>query len=392
MPPVPKINLEGKTIVLVSSESWGSVFVSKHYYALELSKKNRVIFVNSVNLPSSFKNLFTVPAVLKKTEIPGIETIDYGNPLPRLNRWPYMVQRWAFKRVIKRIKQLINTSDEKLIIWNFDLSRFIYLPDWGARRTIGHVVELLNHDFFKDKYKYRVKMLDSADVILTIADLIKEEIREALPHREVYFINHGAAISQYQESIRNRICKLPGKNSIKAAYVGNFQVSFNFELLESLAINYPFVDFVLIGPVGSSNLGTQKPGIGQAIGALEKMPNIFFLGQVPAKELMSYLIVVDINLVLYDEKFARGHCNPHKLMSYFYAGKVIVSSFIDQYKNRPNLVMMVRKNEEFESLFGNVVANLNFYNSAAQQKVRVEYAEEHDYTRLITHVEDILNY
>jgi hypothetical protein len=46
------MELSGKNILLISPESWGQNHVSKHHYATELSKNNKIYFLNP---PSSKK-------------------------------------------------------------------------------------------------------------------------------------------------------------------------------------------------------------------------------------------------------------------------------------------------------------------------------------------------
>ena len=40
------MKLEDQPILVVSNEPWGEVWFSKHNYAFELSRKNRVLFVD----------------------------------------------------------------------------------------------------------------------------------------------------------------------------------------------------------------------------------------------------------------------------------------------------------------------------------------------------------
>jgi hypothetical protein len=106
--------------------------------------------------------------------------------------------------------------------------------------------------------------------------------------------------------------------------------------------------------------------------------------------LKDYLSQIDINLIIYADGFHAGHCNPHKLMSYFYFGKVTVSSFIDEYKSRTDLIRMTNRNSEFPKLFNQVLKNLVFENSDEKMENRKEFAQFHSYESIILKIERAL--
>jgi hypothetical protein len=377
--------LKEKKIILISSEAWGDVFVSKHHYASFLSEQNEVYFINPPSLPWRLKSLFRVPVQIREIH-KGLRVIDYGNPLPLMARLPFSLQKFAQALVIAAIMKKIRLKKADLV-WSFDLKRFYNLQNWPADKRLFHAVELIDHPFFIRDAPYRHQVLKSADFVISIADIITAQA--SIWNANVKQINHGIDISKFNSFEKS--VDLPGKGKIKAGFVGNFQVSFDFGLLKQLANENPDVDFIMIGPKNISNLGELDTKVVENIEATEKQENIYFLGKVKSDDLPAYLKAIDINLVIYGDEFTEGHCNPHKLMSYFYFGKVTVSSYIDQYKKEPELIQMVRFNRDLPSLFSKVLRNLESFNSPELQKKRYQFAQKHDYKILIDRISQHIN-
>ena len=82
--------------------------------------------------------------------------------------------------------------------------------------------------------------------------------------------------------------------------------------------------------------------------------------------------------------------NPHKILEYLSTGKVVVTHYIDQYKDRSDLIEMVRSNVDLPSLFSKVVANVEVYNTISKVIARKLYAQENTYTNQLSKIETIL--
>ena len=52
------------------------------------------------------------------------------------------------------------------------------------------------------------------------------------------------------------------------------------------------------------------------------------------------------------------HSNLHKIMEYLGSGKVTVTSWVDEYKYYPDLVVMSKSNLDLPTLFEDVLDNL----------------------------------
>ena len=367
--------MDSKTILLISPENWGKNFVSKHHYANYLAKEHQVFFLQN---PEGWKPTNVLKRKLVQQPIKEYLTlIHLPNQMMRLNTLPETVQRQVYTQQAKEIhKQLGIPSFD--IVWSFDPHKYWDLRMWNADLHIYHTV-----DFHPDS-QFEEKTCKSADLVIGVADLIIEEIIGY--HPRTFKITHGADIDNFQKSNKHKV-RLPGSNSIKAGYVGNFHRHIDYPLLHSLAEYHQNVDFVMIGPFDPNNLNRKEMIEQEWLQKFYALPNVYFTGSVPSHELMNYMLNFDISLVLFDDAKARIHCNPHKMMGYYYAGNVVISSFIDEYKDKPKeLIQMTQKNEELPGLFQKVLDNLEEFNKPGLRSLRRNYAEENSYDKQINKI------
>src|SRR5215216_5648547 len=74
------MKLVNQNILIISNEPWGNIWYSKHNYANELSKKNKVFFLNPP-MPFKFSNFLNFK--IKEEKVSDTLTIlQYSNLLP----------------------------------------------------------------------------------------------------------------------------------------------------------------------------------------------------------------------------------------------------------------------------------------------------------------------
>lgn len=371
--------MNDKVILIISSEPWGDVYVSKHHYANYLSRNNKVYFLNPPSIPWNLNSLFNIPVSIREIQ-KGLNVIDYGNPIPLIFKNPKFMQDLAHKWIIKAIKTII-PEKEIDIIWSFDFKRFYNLQEWKARLVLFHAVELVDHQFFVKDAPFRHEVLQSSDLVVSIAKMITQQ---AKPWNDnILHLNHGVYLNEKKSSTE---INLPGNNKQKAGFIGNFQITFDFDLLEQLANENQDVDFIMVGPKGKSNLTSVKNAAQDRIEALETKENVFFIGKIAPSEISNYLSAFDYNLILYKDGYHDGHCNPHKTMSYFLSGNPNICTFIDEYSDRADLIKMSIKNNEFPALFTEVKNNYAEYNSPEMRQKRIDFAKGNSYENQINKI------
>ena len=118
-----------KNILIISQQSWGKLFVSKHHYALELAKMgNNVFFLNPPN--EKFDNSKKRIEIIKSKEHSNLHIIYNTLWFPYFLKFHFIklfhfLMRFHIKKIIKKIDQDID------LVWSFDLANvypLIYFP------------------------------------------------------------------------------------------------------------------------------------------------------------------------------------------------------------------------------------------------------------------------
>lgn len=344
-----------KIILIVSPENWSHLFVSKHHYAIELSKRNTVYFLN----PPSNKIGVT------KTSHQNLFVIDYKPFFPGLRFLPMLVQKFVLSSKFKQLESLTGVRFD--CIWSFDNSVFFDFS-FLLKNTlkISHIVD------YSQNFQF-AKAAATADICFGVSSNIVDRLSTF--NKNSFLIPHGIS----KDRIVRKDVELPGKNSIKALYAGNLSsIYIDKSLVLSLIESHPEIDFIFLGS------GTVH---------WIKGDNTFFLGKIEHELLLNYLERADVLLLVYDvDKYPDQLTNSHKLMEYLGAGKVIVANKTAEYTDLASdgLIAMTENNSEFLELFDSVILNLNHWNSAAKRERRVQFALENTYDKQIDRIERII--
>jgi glycosyltransferase involved in cell wall biosynthesis len=388
--------LQNKNILVLSPQSWGKLFVSKHHYAVELAKRgNRVYFLD--------------PPEQGRT---GLRTAVDIRPLPdaenlflvRHRLWfPYILKFHALplfhagmRRHIGRVLKEIGVPID--IVWSFDLGN---LYPW---RFFSGVQFKVFHPVDEPLTAGAIASAKGSDVIFSVTTEILEKYKKFnIPG---YFINHGVAehfldpAGDAGESIADPLVaggQAPGP--VKVGIAGNLlREDLDREIFLRIVRENPTVQFECWGSYknGQSNIGgVSNSGTSVFIESLLALPNIKLHGPVSPDELAAQLRGMDAFLICYDvQKDQSRGTNYHKVMEFISTGKIVVSNNVTTYRQRPDLIQMVdsrENNEQLPALFKKVAGSLDHYNSPELQAVRKAFARDNSYVRQVDRIEAILD-
>lgn len=373
------VKLENKTILLISTDPWSSVFLSKHNYAIELAaKKNHVFFLS----PPVFRVLKSKKISIAPSGIEGLDIINYDLFFPLFLKFksPWLFQqllKWQARRILKKIKKKPD------IVWDFNAHPFFYnLKMFGAPVNIVHPVDKIS-----EKVNDR-----GAHIIFSLSYEILGMIDSQ--HAPKIFINHGLS-KQYAKLVSE------GKHifhnqSLKVCYVGNLMIhSLDHDLLQNIIQQHPDIQFHFIGPykISGNPLGDVAADKSEEfINFLQKQTNVFLHGLVKSTEVPMRLKEFDVFLVCYKQSRYFSNDNSHKVLEYLSTGKVIVSTYLKQYENSDLIIMSPKeKNSELASLFNKVVKDIYSYNNEHLFCRRVSYALDNTYEKQIERIEHNLS-
>ena len=373
--------LKNKTILILSPQAWGTMFVSKHHYAVELAKYgNKVFFLN----PPDAK-------LRKRIEIRPIQTSpDLFVISHRLN-FPYNLKfhaigifHWLMKLQIKKILQSVGNKID--IVWSFDLGNlypFKFFPQ-TALRIFHPVDEPMNTDAFHSA--------NGAEIIFSVTNEILDKYNNlTVP---LHFINHGVS-----EDFLNQSIKEQKSGNLRVGFSGNLlRNDIDRPVLLQIISENPQIVFECWGSYQSkdNNIGgvmTSEASL--FISSLRNFPNVILHGAVNALSLAKDYQQMDAFLICYDIKKDQSKgTNYHKVIEFLSTGKVIVSNNISTYRNKPSLIEMVENrtnNDDLPRLFKKVMQHLSVYNSDKAQAERRKFAAENSYQMQLVTIEKLIS-
>lgn len=372
--------LQNKVILILSPQSWGKMFVSKHHYAVELARYgNKVYFLN--------------PPEKQLSKRVVIEQLGSDNLFVIRHRlfFPYDLKfhapaifHWLMKFQIKEIIKALGVLPD--VVWSFDLGNHYPLHYFGGTPLkIFHPVD-------EPAGPQSIAAGKGADCIFSVTREILEKYRwTGVP---LHFVNHGVS-SIFLDAVPPQTV---ADGKLHFGFSGNLlRPDLDRPMLLSIIRANPELVFECWGSYETkdANIGgsANKETI-DFITALKELPNLLLHGAADAANLASGLARMDGFLICYDvQKDQSRGTNYHKIMEYLAIGKVIVSNNVTTYKNLPELVLMVEEREDnhrMPELFRSVIDRIDWHNRPEAVSARKEFAASNTYRKQIERIEQLL--
>ena len=353
------MELGNKNILIISPQPWNHIFVSKHHYAVYLSRRgNRVFFLNPPNKKLS----------LSETEYDNLWVLDYLPFVKGLRFLPSFLQKSIMKAKFTKLQRKSGVCID--IVWSFDDSVFYDLSVLPKKiLKIFHNVDLNQNFQFE-------KAAGTADICFGVCSPVVKRLEKF--NKNSHFINHG--FNDCSDFTATNI--LSDINGIKAFYAGN---------LDSKYLDWDTLYYVI-----KSNKGIQFFFAGKwddeiVKGKMLAQKNVQYLGILPASQLSGLYKASDVLLLCY--KYCEEPeqlSNSHKLMEYLGAGKVIVASWTSEYWSQRDLILMSKEKSDYPLLFEKAINNLGFFNSPELVNKRIHFANENTYEKQLKRIESLV--
>ena len=363
------------------------MMLSKHHYARELVKRgNTVYFLNPPTLDSP-----GTPIISPHKSIEGLYVIDYNTHIKGERKLPLWVLNFLRKKQASKIVAAIGKPID--VVWSFYPTVFFNLQNFDAGIHILHPVDKVLE---KKYYKYA----KNADVVFSVSDFILNDF--APYNKHCYFINHGLS-DQYAEEATKRINQGELTNSspehkLRVGYVGNLlRADIDQQSLITVIKKYTDIDFIFWGPYEYHQLQWKHKGDDRVIAFikfLQESPNVELKGLKAPDVVMDEAASVDFFICCYDpQREINRASNNHKLMEYLSTGKVVVSNFVEAYKDKKSLLEMSEgfDNKDYPKIFEAVTNNLDNCNSHKLRMARINFALQNTYVHQVNRIEKIVN-
>ena len=374
---------DNQTIVIISQQPMGEMFLSKHHYAIELvSRGNRVYFLN----PPDQKQVLSPGTIhISSTRYDGLFQIDHRLWIPFATKFHAkglydVYMKWQVRRILNRIGTSVD------LIWSFDISDTIPLRCFP---------EEIKKIFMPVDWPYgpiSINAAKAADHIFSISP----EILNCYAERSApkHYLHHGVH-PVFTEPLE---AKPSNGHFIRVGLSGNFaRPDLDRNTLMHIFRGNPSIQFECWGNYAAKNSNMGDAGDADAeldafIQTLMQLSNVVMHGPVSFQELAVALKNMDAFLIGYDVRKdqSRG-TNYHKVMEYLSIGKVIISNRIQAYQNT-DLVEMVEEehNQQLPILFQTVIQQLDRYNHPNLVEKRRKFGAEHTYARQLDLIESLI--
>jgi glycosyltransferase involved in cell wall biosynthesis len=375
--------LRNKTVYILSPESWGTMKISKHHYAMELADRNcRVFFIEPPNLRN--KGISIRPC----KDHPLISLVSYKPVFRGKRMLPAAIYSMLLWLQIKLLCRRIGMAPDLVLCFHGylfeDLSRF------GAPVNIYFAADLFNYDHLPPEVR-------NATFSMAVSDTIYERIAES--GRPVHRIKHGVPkifANSAERLLQERKPHRP-TGRIIAGYAGNLRMeAMDRETIMKVIDENPDVKFVFWGSYKSNELnlgGLQTEETDAFIRFLEKSPNVELRGVLDTERLQREMSSADLFwlcLKLGSRRMWDGS-NSHKILEYLSTGRPVVAHQVSSYRDSGLLYMMPTiENTEYPALFKKVVELVKTGEDEAIIEKRLQEVVSNAYSKHLSRIENII--
>lgn len=181
-------------------------------------------------------------------------------------------------------------------------------------------------------------LLKRANLVVTISHVLKERLQRL--RKKVRLVPQGFNDDIYRthiQSERQNISFINDRpNMLIIGFIGAMNERLDYKLLHSLVSRNPQWLFIFWGPIHSEG---RNAGFHQEIRALYHYPNVIHGESRNKQEIPSIVNQFDIGIIPYDTRLdCNKYCYPAKIFEYFYLGKPVVSTPIEELKRFSRII------------------------------------------------------
>lgn len=356
--------LKGQDIVCIATSDWDYPFGSRQQIMKQLSKRNRILFVESQisilhgikylalflkKLRNSLRGVWVVRESHESLYIfsPPPLFFPFDNYFMFLNSINQKILLFFLKRVLKRL------NFKPSIFWVFHPRHNELIGVLGEKISIYHCID--EYSVEKNSEIRRRVLAELEEYTMEKVDIVfacSEEIFKAKNslHNNTHLLRPGIDIERFKVALKgNRIASdVKGIKSPRIGFVGTVNRRLNINLIHDIALQKPEWSIVLIG-INQLNRKTNR--------FLKKLNNIHLLGFKRLEELPSYLMVMDICIIPYMINEFTKAIFPLKLFEYLAVGKPIITTPLPDLESFNNVVTIAKNSSEFINSIEELLVN-----------------------------------
>jgi len=390
--------LTNQNFIIVGQQAWDVEIGSNcKNIALELSKNNRVLYVNPpLDRITKYRGR-NDQRVIKRIKMLQDDENNLISINPNLwNLYPDCTlesinwikndflfdtfNRWNNAKYAKSIRKMIALLGfEDFILFNDnDIFRSLYLIDFLQPKTSIYYSRdyMLGVDYWKHHGKvYEPVIIQKNDLCLSNSVYLTEYCKNYNP--KSYFIGQGCELELYQNVPDIKAAGLPENNQPMIGYSGVlWSLRLDIEILLHIAKTRPDWNIILIGPEDEDFKNSE----------LHLLENVYFMGLKEASDLPVYLNLMDvcINPQLVNETTIGNY--PRKIDEYLALGKPVVAVKTPAMQMFASHTYLAESKEDFL----NKIELALTQNDTIKQQERVAFAQSHSWANCIQKMYDAI--
>lgn len=341
--------LKNKVIIIMSNLplNWSTDYVTQTASVL---KSNNFVVLCDLTKRHSLKEYFLqknrdriMPYMMNSILI-----YNFVNYLP-FKRFLFITKANEFinAALLKLVTRVIGIIKGKstTVIWTFDPRFYSFYKEF---KKINYTIIYDCVDYFagstldpqesiwvKNEEK---KLLQLADYVFTISYTLKRLHQRV--RKNIYVVPQGFRLETFHENGKVTLVKKFPKNKPIIGYIGGINFRLDYKLIYELASLFKNYSFVFAGPIQADTSHFIKFGM-PYISKLKQLSNVYFIGSISKNQIPYLIDQFSVGIIPYSSTFTFNRFSyPMKLFEYFYSGKPVISSQIDELRRFKNYVFI----------------------------------------------------
>jgi len=394
------MQLKNQDIIIVGIQPWDTKIGSNcKNIALELTKNNRVLYVNHpIDRFTMLKNKNN-PEIQKRINIiknghPEIVEIqkNFWNLFPskiiesigslKINFLFDIINRINNQRITNEISIAIRRLDFKnyLIFNDSDMFRSFYLKEFLNPKLYIYYSRdnLIAFDYWKTQGR-RIEpiLMQKADLVVANSVYLAEMARKYNP--KSFYVGQGCEVSNFDKS---KITSYPKDiAAIKKPIVGYIgaltSIRLDIQVLVHIAKSLPDISLVLVGPEDEKFKSSE----------LHNLKNVYFLGNKPEKDVPVYVYHFDVTINPQELNETTIGNYPRKIDEYLAMGKPVVATTTLAMSVFNDYTYLCENKYDFVKNILLAIAE----NSPEKEELREKFAKTHTWEANVKEIENAIN-
>jgi glycosyltransferase involved in cell wall biosynthesis len=374
-------SLENEEIVYVANDWRGENKTSAHHIAEELSRRNRLLYVEAAGQRApraSGRDLKKIVNKLAKAWSKPVEVAAnvavYSPLILPFHKYGVVrrINRVLLKFQMRRACRI--TGFRNPLLWIVLPHYSTLVSDVPNKGIVYYCVDEYSSQPNVEKERIQAMeklVLENADVVFAVSDVLLEGKRRL--NANAFLSPHGVDFGLFNEAA-DEATGIP--DDIRAigrpiaGFFGLIEEWIDLDLIARAADALPDVSFVMIG------------SIAQSTDFLKPKQNVHFLGHRKYTSLPAYLKAFDVGLLPYKLNTQVINSNPKKLREYLAGGKPVVSVRVREVEKYGGLVEIVDSPEDFARAIRRSITD----DTAEKRKQRIEAMREESWERKVDRI------